>query len=243
MTGCNSSRHLVNAEANIPAIVLKLDDLKLEADGKIHSGWIEVIEILDQRSIPASIGLICGSLEAPTEEYLSWVAERKADGHEFWNHGFCHCQEILDDGTQIREFRGKPYEDQLTALVDGQRLAKEKLGFTFTAFGAPYNSTDSATVAAINLTPGLKHWIYKETKYETHLEALPRTPVNIEYPVHVPNLDSLQHHFQQHRKEEVLIIQGHPRSWTEQPERMQTFVAILDYLQTQGCRFARIEDL
>jgi len=243
MVGCKFSRGFVNAEANIPTIVLKLDDLKLEADRKIHPGWIEVIEILDQRSIPASIGLICSSLESPTEEYLTWIAKRKADGHEFWNHGFCHCRKTLDDGTQIREFRGKSYEEQLTALVDGQRLAKEKLGFPFTAFGAPYNSTDSATVSAINRIPDLKHWIYKETDYKTPLEALPRTPVNIEYPVHIPNLDSLQHHFQRHRKEEVLIIQGHPRSWTEQPERMQNFVDIIDYLEDEGCGFIRIEDL
>lgn len=243
LTACQSTKQRATLLASSPRIILKLDDLKVEASGDIHLGWIQVIDLLDERNIPASIGLICSSLAAPTDEYLAWIAQRKADGHEFWNHGFCHCQETLDDGTRIREFRGKPYDEQLSALVDGQRLAKEKLGFAFTAFGAPYNSTDSSTALAINRTPDLKHWIYKETDFETALKELPRTPVNIEYPVHVPNLDSLQHYFKQHRTEEVLIIQGHPRSWIEQPERMKNFVEILDYLVGEGCSFVRIEDL
>jgi len=240
---CQSIKGSRGIKSYSPKIILKLDDLKLESSGNIHEGWKQVIAILDEREVPASIGLICSSLESSTDEYVAWISARKADGHEFWNHGFCHCRETLDDGSQIREFRGKNYDEQLTALVDGQRLAQEKLGFPFKAFGAPYNSTDSATAVAIDRTPDLEFWIYKETDYPTSLKVLPRTPVNIEYPVHVPNLDSVKHHFQRHRTGEVLIIQGHPRSWVEQPERIQKFISIVDYLQGEGCQFIRIEDL
>ncbi len=226
-----------------PKVILKLDDLKIETTGGIHEGWKQVVKLLDERKIPASIGVICSSLQEPTPEYLDWIAERKADGHEFWNHGFCHCREVFDDGSQIAEFGGKSYEKQLEALVDGQRLAKEKLGFAFTAFGAPFNAIDSVTAVALSNTPDLKYWLYNHTGHTGDLINVPRAGVDLEYPVHVPNLDSVKFHFQKNKDAKLLTLQGHPRSWVDQPERMEDFVAIVDYLKDEGCQFIRIEDL
>jgi len=72
---------------------------------------------------------------------------------------------------------------------------------------------------------------------------IPRTSVGLEYPVHIPNVDSVKFHFQKNKDAKLLTLQGHPRSWVEQPERMQDFIAIVDYLKNQGCQFVRIEDL
>jgi peptidoglycan/xylan/chitin deacetylase (PgdA/CDA1 family) len=230
-------------ETSAPQVILKLDDLEIEPTGGIHEGWKQVVQHLDERNISASIGIICSSLREPTPEYLTWIAQRKADGHEFWNHGFCHCREVFDDGSQIAEFGGKSYEDQHKALIDGQRLAKEHLGFSFTAFGAPFNAIDSVTALALANTPDLKYWLYNHEDYPSDLINVPRAGVDLEYPVHVPNLDSVKFYFDQNRDAKLLTLQGHPRSWVDKPERMQAFIDIVDYLQGEGCEFIRIEDL
>jgi cobalamin biosynthesis Co2+ chelatase CbiK len=105
-------------------------------------------------------------------------------------------------------------------------------------FGAPYNSTDSKTIEALEQNLELKIWMFKETNIETNKFLLNRIPeVNIEYPVHQPDFKQFKIGYEQFKEEPILIIQGHPRSWTEDEDRFENFKKIIFYLKDEGVTF------
>lgn len=219
-----------------PKIILKLDDLWYE-DGLVHEGWIEVMNFLNTQKVKGTIGLVGDSLEEDAEDYYNWIKERVKEGHEIWNHGYCHCKPTVD-GQECREFRGTDFTYQLAQLQKTQQLAKEKLGLTLVSFGAPYNSTDSSTINALAKISDLKIWMYKETKSPTDKQVLKRIKeVNIEYPVHVPDFQKFKTGYEQYKNEPLLVIQGHPRSWVKDPTRMEEFKKIITFLKAENVEF------
>lgn len=229
---CNTKK-LVNTK---PQVILKLDDLWYE-DGLVHGGWIEVMDYLNRQKVKGTIGLVGDSLEEDAEDYYDWIKERSKEGHEIWNHGYCHCKPTVN-GQECREFRGTDYRYQFNQLLKTQQLAKEKLGLTLVSFGAPYNSTDSLTTSALAKIPDLKIWMYKETTSPTDKQVLKRIKeVNIEYPVHVPDFEKFKAGYKQYKNEPLLVIQGHPRSWTADRTRMDNFKKIIAFLKSKKVTF------
>ena len=242
--GCGSEHAMIDPATHVPIratpprVILKLDDLKLERDGQIHPAWIEVFDTLNRRGITGTIGLICSSLEVPTDGYVDWIQERRAEGHEIWNHGFCHCREGGILAEETFDFRGRSYEDQLRDLTRSQALAREHLGFPLVTFGAPYNATDEATARAIALQPDLGVWLFKDGDAPTDLTVVPRVPeVNIEFPTHKPNFEQFLTGYEARASDSLLVIQGHPRSWHKGFGRMAAFVEIISFLQAEGAEF------
>jgi peptidoglycan/xylan/chitin deacetylase (PgdA/CDA1 family) len=234
-TNCSSIKE-ISIDKPKPYVILKLDDLWCKNE-IIHPGWEKVIEFLNTEYVRGTIGLIGSSLEKDNLDYFEWIRKRDQEGYEIWNHGFCHCR-MNENGVEIREFRGKNKEEQLESIFKTQELAKEKLGITMHTFGAPYNSTDSITIDAIEQNSELKIWMYKETDIETNKFLLDRIPeVNIEYPVHVPDFKKFKKGYQKYKQEPILIIQGHPRSWTEDEERFENFKKIILYLKKEEVIF------
>lgn len=219
-----------------PAIILKLDDLWYE-DGLVHPGWVEVMDFLSEEGVIGTIGIVGNSLETEDERYFQWIKDRHSEGHEIWHHGFCHCREKVGD-VEVREYRGQDLESQCISIAKTHQLAKDKLGITLRSFGAPYNSTDTSTTIALDKIPTIKVWMYKETQVPTDKYVLNRIPeVNIEYPVHIPDFDQFKEGYDRYREEPILVIQGHPRSWTKDPSRMETFKRIVLFLKEEGVRF------
>ncbi|MEO0340288.1 MAG: DUF2334 domain-containing protein, partial [Bacteroidota bacterium] len=206
-SSCSSQRFFQGAEDK-PFVILKLDDLWYEKD-LVHPGWQQVIDFLNKEKIQGTIGLICDSLEDGDEAYYKWIKDREKEGFEIWHHGYCHCKPQVD-GEEKREFRGTSYAYQLDHLTRAQQLAEDKLGLIFRSFGAPYNSTDASTAKALETIPELKVWMYKETKAPSSKYMLNRiSEVNIEYPVHIPDLEKLKAGYEKYKNEPVLVIQGH----------------------------------
>jgi peptidoglycan/xylan/chitin deacetylase (PgdA/CDA1 family) len=235
LTACKSSQNLA-ASSDKPLIVLKLDDLWNE-HGLVHPGWQQVIDYLNREKVTGTIGLICDSLEEGDSAYVQWIQDRAAEGYEIWHHGYCHCKPKVD-GVEKREFRGTDYAYQADNIAKAQRLAQEKLGITLHSFGAPYNSTDEFTAQALAQIPDIKVWIYKETEAPTDKFVIKRIPeVNIEYPVHVPDLEQFKAGYNQFKEEPILVIQGHPRSWVEDSSRFETFKQIVHFLKSECVRF------
>ena len=227
---------LQKVKVNKPMVILKLDDLWFE-DGLVHEGWQEVMDYLNNEKVIGTIGLVGNSLEKGDENYFNWIKQRHQEGHEIWNHGYCHCKPMVD-GKECREFRGTNYVYQLDQLQKTQQLAKEKLGLTLVSFGAPYNSTDSLTENALAKIPDLKIWMYKETKAPTDKLVLKRIKaVNIEYPVHVPDFQQFKAGYEKYKKESLLVIQGHPRSWVKDSTRMGNFKQIIAFLKSKNVEF------
>lgn len=217
-------------------IILKLDDLWCEQD-LVHEGWEQVVRFLNRKKVKGTIGIVGNSLEEDNADYFDWIKAREKEGYEIWHHGFCHCRHKVGD-TEIREYRGTTYEEQLTSIQNTQQLAEEKLGITLRSYGAPYNSTDEFTAKALEEVPDLKVWIYKETKMPTSKFLLNRiAAVNIEYPVHQPDLEQFKAGYETYKNEPILIIQGHPRSWVEDKKRFKTFKKIIRYLKKENVVF------
>ncbi|MEN0002989.1 MAG: DUF2334 domain-containing protein [Bacteroidota bacterium] len=227
---------LATATAQSPTIILKLDDLWYE-HGLVHPGWIQVVDFLQAEEVTGTIGLVCESLMEGDTTYFDWIKAREKEGFEIWHHGLCHCKPMVDE-VQKREFRGTAADFQQEHLTHAHELAQEKLGITFRTFGAPYNSTDVHTPTALAAIPDIKIWLYKETKFPTDKFVFPRiSEVNIEYPVHIPDFEQFKKGYEKYKNEPVLVIQGHPRSWVEQPERFAEFQRIVLFLKAQGCAF------
>lgn len=232
---CNTLKKQSN-EPNKPHVILKLDDLWCEQE-VVHQGWQQVVDFLNEQEVKGTIGIVGNSLEKEDETYFNWIKEREQEGYEIWHHGFCHCRQKEGD-IEIREYRGKGYEEQLVSLQNTQKLAKEKLGITLRSFGAPYNSTDEFTAKALEEIPDIKVWMYKETKSSTNKYLLDRIKeVNIEYPVHQPDFEQFKLGYEQFKDEPILIIQGHPRSWVEEESRFEVFQEIILFLKSEGVTF------
>lgn len=147
---------------------------------------------------------------------------------EFWNHGYDHSRVESGDQT-IFEFRNSLLENQIATLSRSQELAREKLGFEFLTFGAPYNQTDPHTITALKNFDELKYWFYPPPDAETSKTVLPRIrEVNIEYPVHKPSFYHFWNSYYFNSHEPLIAIQGHPNSWS--PERLKEVERIIDYL-------------
>ena len=220
-----------------PHVVLKLDDFR--ADSGVHQGWAQTFAFLNGRGVTASIGVIGEGLEEPDEAALQWLMQQHALGHELWNHGYCHCRS--GQGTaEWREFRSTDAQFQTASIRRTQWLAQDRLGITLRSFGAPYNSTNAATSQALSSAPELTVWMFKDTgdTAPDGVQLLPRiAEVNIEYPVHVPDFDQFVAGYASHQDEPVLVIQGHPQSWVEDPARFTEFQRIIEFLIAEGAEF------
>ncbi|MEM0995224.1 MAG: DUF2334 domain-containing protein [Bacteroidota bacterium] len=235
VTACSTTSRSVS-DTNPTYVILKLDDLWCEQD-LVHEGWEQVVDFLNEQKVKGTIGIVGNSLEEDNPAYFDWIKNREQEGYEIWHHGFCHCRQKVE-GIEIREYRGTSYEEQLESVQKTQQMAEEKLGITLRSFGAPYNSTDEHTAKVLEEIPNLKIWMYKETKTPTSKFLLNRIPeINIEYPVHQPDFEQFKSAYEIYKKEPIIVIQGHPRSWVEDPSRFEAFKQIIHFLKKEKVTF------
>ncbi len=232
-----------------PAIVvLKLDDVK-QARTHVHAAWQRVDDVLAERGIKASYGVICQTLTEATPQYAEWIRSRhKAGRVEFWFHGWDHGPHEAD-GRLCNEFAGWSYEG-MKALVDkSQKAAQQALGFAFTTFGptgsgAPGPGLDETALRVLRDDPHLCVALYpspldeagRRVAAEGGLTILDRVwDVNLEGAVGVPDGQRLRAGFAAHPEREYFVLQGHPAAWSG--ERFNEFLRILDFLQEQKVVF------
>lgn len=219
------------ARKNPPYIILKVDDLT-----KVHPLWQKFVDFIAKRQIKASIGIICNSLEKDDPKYFQWIKDQRKSGRiEFWSHGYNH-KSWKEDGKQVYEFKGVPYEAQKKNLLRCNELAKQKLGFTLPAFGAGFNAIDENTAKALSEDPDTTIWLYGDLKHPGGKIVLDRIgSVNIENPTFVPSLEKFKAGYAKNPTRDFFVIQGHPTHWTN--ERFEQFVAIVDFLISEKAVF------
>lgn len=214
-----------------PYVVLKLDDLT-NSRGRVPERWKKLGDFIRTRKIKSSIGIICNSLESDSPEYIQWIKELHDSGLvEFWNHGYTH-KEWEENGRKLQEFNGTPYEEQKQHFQRSEELAKQKLGFTFTTFGPPFNGTDANTSKALSEMPDIKIWLYGDAQNPGGKIILDRiSAVNIENPLFVPSLERFISGYNRYPTREYFVIQGHPAQWDD--ARFEQFTKIVDFLIEQ----------
>lgn len=223
-----------------PKIVLKLDDFG-PAKGNVHPKWLKVADFAKERKIKVTFGIIGKKMVEDCPEFAKWTkAQHDAGAIEFWHHGWDHA-ERQDNGKRIMEFSGEPYEYQKQHMADTNKLAREKLGFAFASFGAPFNATDESTLKVLAEDPDIKVWMYGDPKNPAGKKVLERSyPVSIESPTLIANYGAFLEGYAHNRGAEYFVMQGHPAGWDD--DRWGQFVKIVDFLIAQKAEFVFASD-
>jgi peptidoglycan/xylan/chitin deacetylase (PgdA/CDA1 family) len=202
----------------------------------VHPRWLKVADFARERGIKVTFGIIGKRMEEDCPQFVAWTREQHAAGRiEFWHHGWDHGERKEGD-RRIQEFSGEPYEYQKEHLARTQALAREKLGFPFTVFGAPFNATDENTLKVLAEDPDLKVWLYgKRGARVDGVAVLERSAVGIESPTMIPNYGDFLEGYAHNRGADYFVMQGHPAAWND--ERWDQFVKIIDFLIAQKAEF------
>jgi peptidoglycan/xylan/chitin deacetylase (PgdA/CDA1 family) len=233
-----------------PVIILKLDDVK-QAGAGIPPSWQKLAEFFQERRIKAGFGVICQTLETARPDYVRWLKEvHEAGWVEFWFHGWDHGTHAVN-GADLKEFNERTYAEQRERFARSQKLALEKLGFAFTAFGPPGGGTgasfDDATCRVMQDDPHMRAWLYpqpldeagKKLQASGKVVILDRVwDVNLEGAVGVPDSNKFLRGYAAHPERAYFVLQGHPAQWGN-GARFAEFVKILDFLVAQKAVFLR----
>ncbi len=215
-------------------ILLKLDDVIARRVGAkpVSDRWLKVHDYLKENHIKGSFGIITESLEKDNALYFQWLKDVQAAGQiEFWMHGY-HMKNASEPG----EFEHGTAEEQRAILAKGEKLAKEKLGFSLPAFGPHWSGTTEATEEAMEQVPEVTIWLYgpEKPKFYKRL-SIPRV-MALENPTFVPDLEKFKTFYEtKASKREVLVLQGHPEQWDD--KRWAGFTGILEFLKSKNVEF------
>ncbi|CAM2949265.1 DUF2334 domain-containing protein [Rariglobus hedericola] len=231
--------------AHIVPVVFKLDDVRTNDSGYLSDRWRKLLPLVRERQIKLSLGVIANSLENPKPAYIAWLKEMHATGLvEFWFHGYDHGVRKVGD-VEAAEFTALTYGEQKERFDKSQKLAQEKLGFTFQTFGPPGGGKLAATDADLDATarvltddPSMKVWLYpspidargEKLNAAGKVTVLDRVwAVNIEQPLFVPNSEKFIAGYNKHAaNRRYFILQGHANKWDE--PRWAEFLKIVDYI-------------
>lgn len=224
-----------------PKIVIKLDDFGPSGTG-VHARWRKVADFAREKGIKVTFGIIGQRMAADCPDFVAWTREQHAAGRiEFWHHGWDHA-ERSENGKRVMEFSGESYDHQKQHLAETQKLAREKLGFAFVSFGAPFNATDDSTVRVLAEDPDIKVWMYGPPDKPAGKTVLERSfAVNIENPTLIPNYGAFLEGYAHSRGARYFVLQGHPAGWGD--DRWEQFVKIVEFLIAQKAEFVFASDL
>ena len=225
------------ARARAQVIIFKFDDVIAGWENKgdvVPPRWQRMTDYIEKNRLKASSGVICESLEGDNPAYFDWLKEHQKKGAmEFWHHGY--RMRKAEDKTG--EFDQGTWQEHKALLERGEKLAKEKLGFEFAAFGPHWSSTTAATDRALEGVPQIKVWLYgpKKPKYFSRL-SLPRV-MGLENPIFVPDSEKFQGTYNELAAGlPMLVLQGHPDQWKVET-KWEGFFKIVEFLRSKGCVF------
>lgn len=225
----------VLARKSPPIIIIKVDDLRRQNE-TVNPRWQRLVDFAKSRKLKTNIGIIADSLDGDHPAYFQWIKDQQATGlFEFWNHGFDHKQ-WTENGKTLQEFKGPPYEQQKEHMTRANLLARQKLGFSFAAFGAGFNATDETTVRVLRESPDIRVWLYGDKKNPADKIVMERVgAVNIENPIFHPSLQKFIEGYNRYPNQTYFVIQGHPQQWDE--TGFAQFVQIVDFLTGEKAVF------
>ena len=215
-------------------IILKADDLAgfPGKDLVVPKRWQRFVDVVEKYKIKATIGIIGNSLLFDDKKYFDWV-KKYSDIIEFWNHGFLH-RKFNFDGEEYYEFKGTSKEYQLQLISYTNKLAKEKLGFEFETFGAPYNAVDKNTSLALNYTNIKKGFFLKDGFKGVNLI----NRIDFEFKVGEGSFLFFKENL---KSFDYAVIQIHPNMWNE--NTFIEFENIIKFLLDKDNQFVFAKDM
>ena len=231
--------------AHIVPVVIKLDDVRTNDSGFLSTRWRRLGDLVRERKIKLSLGVIANSLEGSKPAYFAWLREMHDTGLvEFWFHGYDHGVRTVGD-TEAAEFTARSFAEQQERFAKSQKLAQEKLGFSFQTYGPPGGGklaiTDAdldATVRVLTEDSAMKVWLYpmpidargQKLTDAGKVTVLDRVwAVNLEQPLFVPNPEKFIAGYNKYAAgRRYFVLQGHANKWDD--DRWAAFLKIIDYL-------------
>jgi peptidoglycan/xylan/chitin deacetylase (PgdA/CDA1 family) len=213
-------------------IILKADDFQFNQGSLVSQEWLNFINLVKNKNIRASLGLIGRSLENIDSHSLKQLKELICDDRiELWNHGYDHLISKKDNqGNLYWEFKNTSLQQQKEHILLTQELTKEKLGIVLHAFGAPGNAFDQNTQEAVNSIDDIKIWFFGSN--ESTKLVLGRF-AEIEFPTHNPDYNRFIGNYDSTK--DYLALQIHPNSWDG--VRLNEFEKIVDFLVQERVTF------
>ena len=235
-------------EPNANIVMLKLDDVTNDPTGKQAAGvpvkWQKVTDFLESNKIPASYGVIGGSLEADNPVYFTWLRKRVEIGDiELWNHGYLMAFTPNKESGELGEFNGRSPDKQAQSISQTQLLGEKRVGVTFHGFGPHASPVDQNTYPQLDAFPEIQYvWFYKPTDLGNHKPYVFQRVANLENPIFHPNFESfLSDYYKRPQSLGYIAIQGHPNMWDD--KGYDDFLRIVRFLQDQGASFCRPSDV
>jgi len=183
-----------------------------------------------KNNIKFSIGIIGKYLEKENQKTFDWVKRFHNTGNvEFWNHGYNH-----EKNNKGLEFFGTSVDEQYSSLEKTQRLGKEKLGITFSTFGAPWNTTDENTILALEKIPDIKVWLHGDERCKSKICLQPSRIACESFKEgnkFFVDFETFKIKYNTVKSREYLILQFHPATWKKM-KAVREFYNIADYLSS-----------
>lgn len=226
----------ISAQCSGTYIILKMDDLKVYKNGTFKPQWQQFVDILKEKNIKGSVGIINETLSTASVSYLNWIKQLDTLGIvEFWHHGLDHKRNNLEPPNP-GEFSGTNYTYQSDHFNQSMQLAKEKLGIVYHTFGAPYNKTDDTFIKVLNEHDNvIKVWLYGDPDADTDVLVLQRYNMHLEKRVGEPDMEAFMAGYERNRDKPYLVLQGHPGNWDASD--FKEFNRIIDFLIKEGVKF------
>lgn len=221
-------------------IIVKLDDFGSgPAGAALYPKGLQVTEYLKKRGIPASLGIICKSLEWGNAKYVEWLkANARANGglFDYWQHGWTHAMNIkwTDGKTYFAEYGIPDYDYQKANFDKAQGMFREKTGLVLDGFCAPCGLVTDETRRLLREHEEIKTWLYGDMKKPEGKFSFRRT-CNLECRVGVVETAPFAAQYATQRTRDYIMLQGHPYMWSD--ESFAAFGRILDRLEEDGWTF------
>ena len=214
-------------------VIWKLDDVKAGEKKRLAPGFKRVAAWAKAEKTVVTMGVICDSLAQPNADDVAWIKANAIENGgvvEFWHHGWDHRSWTDATGKAMAEFRGPDVATQAKHLKDACAIFKQTTGLTFHIFGAPFNQTDDATIAAMDAVPELTLWMYPP-KNETKRKVLGRT-LNMEVATGKVSYDKFAQDYATKKPTTMMLLQGHCGMWND--DSFNAFVKIAALLKQDG---------
>ncbi|MEW6749719.1 MAG: DUF2334 domain-containing protein [Candidatus Latescibacterota bacterium] len=218
-------------------VVLKADDV-----GGPSRRWRRYLDYLREARIPSAAGIVGRDLQAAPPAWVEYLLGLQATGlFEFFHHGWDHATGRNLEGavspTRLYEFQGTSYAHQKAHLDRTLSLA-DSLGLVVTAFGAPFNKVDEVTLRALTDTPALRTVFFYPSRSP---QLVLRRTADVEDASGRPNFSFFTAQYAAHTREEYLVLQVHPNTFTD--EDLAQFARVVSLLVEQETTFLTPEAL
>lgn len=217
--------------------IIKADDLRGST-----AKWERFFALSEERGAKVSVGIICDSLAAPTNDHVEWLRSLERSGRvEFWNHGWDHKRWTDENGVQLREFSGTGHAHQARHYADAKRVMTEALGAPPAAFGAPFNAVDADMLKILAADEDLR-LVFAYNKRDAAGKILAPMFLRGEHDgTGKPNFEKFREDYAKRSDLTVVALQFHPASFAE--EHFVEYAKILEFMLAEGWTFALPREL